>query len=69
MRVSREFERGVGEAVEAVRERVREKRKNEEKPRERELLLRLVATPAVPAVHASGERTRILAMVALVRSR
>ena len=35
MRVSREFERGGGEAIEAVRERVREKRKNEEKPRER----------------------------------
>ncbi len=30
MRVSREFERRGGEAVEAVRGRVREKRKNEE---------------------------------------
>ena len=53
----------------------REKRNREgergekRRERERELLSRLVAAPAAPAVHSSDEGTRILAIVALVRSR
>ena len=72
VRVSREFER-EGEAIDAVREkpRGREKTRGREKKeqprgRKREPPPRLVAAPAV---HGAGERTKTLAMVALVRSR
>ena len=60
------FVEGDSEREKRNREGEREEKSRE---RERELLSRFVAAPAAPAVHSSDEGTRILAMVALVRSR